>query len=247
MTPMRTTPNPEDDAWQRHVEALRRAIKARKPDAVQRIKAEVAKLDSQISALANRRELAAQTFANDQQRRQALHSATMATIERRITELAAKMDDLRAITKRIGSTMLDNDTGETPEAKQHPQDTTIACLSPEQCRAADDLREGYRTRLAGMMAGSGRYEPPMPPGESGQGNRVRALEERYGEWITLMGTSRMAIRWIVDIFGEGDQTIDGAAIAWKTDKAKVVEAIRYGLQLYADNFPSLDRRERLAV
>lgn len=70
---------PENEAplWKDHLAALSLAVEARHPDAVERLKTEVGKLDGEISALVNRRELVAQTLESEQQQREATCAAEL--------------------------------------------------------------------------------------------------------------------------------------------------------------------------
>jgi hypothetical protein len=63
-------PEPEAGLWKATLATLGQMVESRHPEAVDRLKLEVAKLDAEISALVNRRELVAQTEEAEQQARE---------------------------------------------------------------------------------------------------------------------------------------------------------------------------------
>ncbi len=70
-------PEKEADLWKSHVAALAKAVDDRHADAVERLKTEVVRLDNEMSALVNRRELVAQTEEAEQLRREATCAAEL--------------------------------------------------------------------------------------------------------------------------------------------------------------------------
>lgn len=241
--------------WSKHVRALRAAIEARKPDALDRVKLEVAKKETEISALANRRELMAQTAMRDEaraleqidrledqiNRAQEALPKRMGQIDRQIARLNKQMGDLEKLTRGLRKTMLDNDTGQNPEAEMHERDKSLAGMSSDQCRAAEDIRIGYLVRAGRGFDISARYEEPMPGGRDEIGKRRNILDERYGEYVQEMHRQRRAMCWVIDVVCENMTAWDSAQRR-RVAPAKVLETLAEDLQLYADRFPPLDHK-----
>jgi hypothetical protein len=126
-----------DGAWGARLDVLRVALTERKPDALQRIRGEIMRLDGQIFALKNRCSLAAASAENQQrgfeageerrhqralemlaERRASMPDAVQARVARMEGEIATleqMVGDLAALIRHLKAEPLSGDYGATPE------------------------------------------------------------------------------------------------------------------------------------
>lgn len=193
----------EPGLWQERLAILKAAIEAGKPGSIKAAKDEITRLNDRISAMANRREMAAQAAA-----RMARHGAKCTVIERRlldqITAESAKMDDLRSLLKGVKRTERAEDAGLPPEqilmpARSDPillleeaeRKVKGSGLTHDQARAAKEIawvceaitRAGQAK--VGQMdanggAGGGYREPDLPV------SVAQARANRYLPWCDYL-------------------------------------------------------------
>jgi hypothetical protein len=173
----------DPELWAKHLAVHKARLGRGDPKGLKRVQDEIAKLNWQISALANRRELAARgvikvvdTAFAEIDRQVVLE----VTLTRQIEERAAKVKDLTMLTKGLKRVEKDEETGPTVEAEMKPSRIdpidgleTNGTITPEQATAARTIarimesisRAGQAKvgKLEGGGSGAGYYrEPEMP-------------------------------------------------------------------------------------
>ncbi len=228
----------EADLWQSHVQALKLACDMRKPDALTRLRAEIVKLDNDISAWAIRREIRTRAGGD------------VSGLETMLKELEARMSDLASIARGVRSTPLDHDNGPTPEqagkAKEEITgdgectgrysnlDPGTDDLSDELKRAAMDIQMGYAVLTKGAAAAiSGRQ-----PGGIEIGTKAETLARQYQDWIGELHRRRMSSWAVTDVVCDGLSRSESAARR-RCDSGKVYVELAASLALYAKTFEPL--------
>lgn len=232
----------EADLWIAHIEALKTSVELRKPDALARLRMEIAKLDNEISAWSIRREIRARTGADTE------------GLSAKLKFLAARMNDLRGVGRLVRGIMLDHDNGPTPEqagkareeitgdgectGRYSSLDPGTDDLSDELKRAAADIQMGYAVLTKGAAAAiSGRQ-----PGGIEIGSKADTLARRYHDWITELHRKRMSSWAITDVVCDG-LSRSGSAVRRRCSAEAVYNQLVAGLILYADTFPPLSDGE----
>jgi hypothetical protein len=110
--PGAAAPEREGDLWKTVLSTLGEMVASRHPGAVDRLKIEVGKLDNEISALVNRRELVAQTEEAEQTRREAAAEAELQAFLARHGKTVEALVDRRANLGAIIDTRTNRLSGE---------------------------------------------------------------------------------------------------------------------------------------
>jgi hypothetical protein len=187
---------PQGD-WAERFAMFKAAVDARKPDGLKEVKSEIARLDSRLSAVVNRRELVAQTEENVQRgmeaeavskfasrlavlvaRREELPDRAnlrMAKLQREIDAIAGQVADLRDLIRHLKSEPLRDDDGPTPEASLKPSSRDPILTLYEAGHIGDDAvkasREIARVYEAIGRAGATRIGRMDGAGGSGGGEQ----------------------------------------------------------------------------
>jgi hypothetical protein len=197
-------PKPEGD-WAERVAMLKAAIDARKPDGLKVVKAEIARLDSQLTAAVNRRELVAQTEENVQRGMEAEAKATfvarMVTLDQRrdamparvtvreqklqaeIDAIASRVADLRDLIRHLKAEPMAQDEGPTPETAMKPAARDPIVLLHESGKLSDQQVASARTIAETLetIAAAGRMR--VSNAESGGGAGGGFREAELPEWM----------------------------------------------------------------
>lgn len=172
----------EPALWVEHLRVLKARLTRGDPKGLKRVQGEIAKLDGEISAMANRRELAARGVikAVDQAFDEIDRQVTVETVlTAQIEAAAAKVRDLAMLIKGLKRVEKDEETGGTIEATLKPtaRDPIDSLegngtISPEQATAARTIariveaiaRAGQAKvgNMEGGGGGGGYREPEMP-------------------------------------------------------------------------------------
>lgn len=175
--------------WAEHLAVLRSALDQGKPDAIQNAKSEIRRLDGEVSALANRRELMAQ------------NGRDMAQITLAIEGRAGRIADIRGILQNLKLIPREVDEGATPEVAARPaaRDPIVLLeeaerkapgtgLTSDQARAAKEIAwvsEGIARAgqaRAANMAANGRTQGYREPEMSSRLADIHAT--RYLPWAS---------------------------------------------------------------
>lgn len=241
----------EPALWEEHLKVLKAGLDAGQPGSIKAAKAEVDRLDQKISALANRREMAAQAA-----RRMARHGAKCVVIERnllaQIQAEAAKMADVKKLLKGLKRVEKPNSEGATAELASKPArvdpiewleryeaEHPGQGLTHEQARAAKEIaavseaitRAGQAKigNMQGNGGGSGVYrEPEMPP------SLADAHTMRYLPWADFLHTNTpitLDICIKVSVMGV---SLNALARKYKKRRSWVLEQLQNGLGRYWD-------------
>jgi hypothetical protein len=220
---MRPIDADESLAWSKNLEALRAGVAARKPDAVDRVKLQVRKLERELGPLAL-------TLAVMQAKARTgvdVDDGRVAAIIGRMDKLRAQLDDLRPILRNIKAVPRADDDGPTSEVAARP---TIAYDVPEDLRpVAEDLRCGWLVRTAGLSAAISSYDELRTRGEPGR--VAERLERNYVGWRAQMAHSRLPL-WPTElVVCEGKSLLQAARLrGW--DPRIIGHQVAAGLILY---------------
>jgi hypothetical protein len=177
----------EQSLWHEHLAVIRAGLDQGKPDAIQNAKAEIRRLDGEMSALVNRRELIAQ------------NGLDVVNITVAIEQKARRIADIRGILQNLKLIPKESDEGATPEVTSRPaaRDPIVLLeeaerkapgtgLTSDQARAAKEIawvNEGIaragKARIGNMEAAGraqGYHEPEM------SGKLAEVHSTRYLPW-----------------------------------------------------------------
>jgi hypothetical protein len=185
-------PKPQGD-WAERFAVFKAAIDGRKPDGLKAVKAEIERLDNQLSAVVNRRELVAQTEENIQrgmeaeakagfsarmvaldQRRDAMPTrinARQRRLQSEIDRIAGQVADLRDLIRHLKAEPKAQDEGPTPEAALKPaaRDPIILLhesgkLTDQQVASARTIAETLETLTTASRIRATNHEAARGPG-----------------------------------------------------------------------------------
>jgi hypothetical protein len=175
--------------WSKSIEVLRIALAARKPDAIDRIKLHIRKLEAELGPLVS-------TIAIQEARLRTGRHVNVdrtATMRQRVEIIQSRLADLRALLRGVKSTSIP-DTGATPEtASRAPM---MRDIPDDLVGPAMDLRCGWMVRTAGAREAIMRYDEVRIVGSPGE--TATRLERAYVAWRGAMAHMRL-LTWPTEI------------------------------------------------
>ena len=227
-----TKTHDEDALWQQHLEVLRTAIEQQQADAIDRVKLEIRKLDGEIAAVANRREILARSNAKG-----GIYSSIEVVIDANLARLNKRMGDLRDLLKNVRKVMLPDKAGPTPEAAVKPILNSLLDL-PEGLRAAAvELRCGWIVRSpAAQKVKAAQMERIGGPSVGEYGETAGTLEQRYLGWAREMGRQRIPAWPIEDVVILDRGYLESATLR-RSDGSVVRGLVEIGLRVYCIEYP----------
>lgn len=176
----RTVPS-EAELWANHLSVLRKAILMRKPDARDRIRSEVSRLEREIEAIRTRRNLAGrkQRHAEATALSGDAAAAEFAQLDHQMVQRLRRVSDLAALLRQNALPGKAQDLGGTPEAVLRPAVADPiemllgkGRLTEDQARAAREIAWVYQamtkasrarvSRLCEIDPPAGWQEMPLP-------------------------------------------------------------------------------------
>lgn len=245
----------ESHLWAEHLAVLKAALDQGKPDSIQNAKAEIRRLDVEMSALVNRRELMAANGRN----------VTQITLS--IEARAGKVNDIRAILQNLKLIPREVDEGSTPEVAARPaaRDPIVLLeeselkipgtgLTSGQARAAKEIAwimEGIskagQARAANMEA-NGRaqgYREGEMSSRLADAHAMRYLP--WADWYHDHDPITLDICMKIGVYGLG---LKALARKHRTRRSSVLDRLQRGLARYWDrNLLNryMDKLGRLAI
>lgn len=158
--------------WSGHLAVLRQALLMRKPDARGRIRSEAARLEREIAAMSERRELARRSlrWSDPADGIAAAGTLTCVQLDTQIARRLRQVSDLAALLRGNVSPGAAEDTGGTPEASLRPASIDPVemllgrgRLTEDQARAAREIAWVYQAMTKASRARVSRLCQSDPP------------------------------------------------------------------------------------
>lgn len=222
----------EDDLWQQHVAALKAGIDSQQADAIERVKLEIRRLDGEIAAVANRRELLARTEAKT-----GIYGSIGIVVDARLAMLNKRMADLRDLLRDVRRVMLPDSPGPTPETRQKPPFASVRDLSEGLQAGAVELRCGWVVRQpVSQKVKAAQMERIGGPSAGDYGAVAETLERRYLGWAKAMARIGAPVWPVRDIVIE-DRGWWEAAKLRRSDPGLIRLLVEAALTVYVIEFP----------
>lgn len=155
--------------WAAHLAVLRQALLMRKPDARDRIRSEVARLEREIAAMSDRHALARRSLRWGDACASRAEGALCAQLDGQITERLRRVSDLAGLLRGNAPRGCE-DSGATPEAAMRPAAIDPVemllgkgRLSEDQARAAREIAWIYEAMAKAGRARVSRMSQVDPP------------------------------------------------------------------------------------
>lgn len=219
----------EAELWSGHLAVLRKALLMRKPDARSRIRSEAARLEREIAAMTERRELSrrALRWAGGAECSATASAFACDQLDAQIAQRLRQVSDLAGLTRGKPAAALDHDAGGTPEAMARPAAVDPVemllgkgKLTEDQVRAAREIAWVHQALTKASRARVSRMCEIDPPA----GWQDMPLPER----AALLHAKRF-LPWAEQLRRDGPVTLD-----------IVLQVVVLGISVYA-----VARRHRL--
>jgi hypothetical protein len=206
--------------WQQHVETLRAGIRARKPDAAERVRLEIRKIEGELAPVVRRRAIVDACKAAGE----LVQPALEIVLDANIATLRGKLKQLHAVLRETKAAPI-ADTGATPEVAARP--LPLQDIPEPHRQSAEDLRSGWIAKTARTQAARSRFDEM--PGEAGQ--VAERFEVAFDRWRAEMERQRLWTWPTILIVCEGRSVMQAAQLR-RADPRIIALMLQAGLLTY---------------
>lgn len=217
---MRPTDAATQMLWQQHVETLRAGIRARKPDAADRVRLEIRKIEGELAPVVRRRAIVDGCKAAGEPVQPALE----VVLDANIAALRSKLKQLHAVLRETKAAPI-ADTGATPEVAARP--LPMQDIPEAHRQAAEDLRSGWISKTARTQAARSRFDEL--PGQAGQ--VAERFELAFDHWQLEMQRLKLWTWPVLLVVCEGRSVLQ-ASQAKRVDPRIIALMLQVGLLTY---------------
>lgn len=222
----------EDALWAANLGALRDAIERDPQDGVERVKTRIRKLDAEISAVANRREIVARSKLGGD----GAATSVEIVIDANLHKLNGRMAELRELIRKIKRS--------GAAAPVRPGGIALWGLPDGLKLSAEDLHNGWALMYGRSEARAVAYQQTIPGGGD-MGSSGEMLVAQYFGWNKEMARHRMGTWAVTELVCEGKELSEVAKL--RRSFPEVVRLMmQSGLSLYHALYPPIDRRAEQA-
>ena len=224
--------------WQATVRALRMGVQKRQRGALEQDNGLIRKLEQEMGPLAS-------TLSVRQARVRAGLAGPTDTIgmTERMDLLRARLADLRDITRKVRSAMVDGDDGPTPQQAEKGPADTFQDIKEGLREAAREIRSGWLVRTPGGLHVKAADLEDLGGGPGDFGPVATVLMQRYTDWTGEMARIGSKIWPVSDVICSG-RTLAESAKLRRVDPAIVRSMLDTGLIAYVVLWPDrLDKHK----
>jgi hypothetical protein len=186
---------------EQHVDTLRAGIRDRKPDAADRVRLQIRKVESELAPVVLRRAIVERCKAAGE----LVQPALEVVLDANIAALRGKLRELHGVLRETRASAI-ADHGATQEVAARPLPTRD--IPEEFHQTAEDLRSGWIAKTARAQAARMRFDEV--PGEGGQ--VAERLEIAFDRWHAEMARQRIMVWPVLLIVCEGKSALEAARL-----------------------------------